>query len=579
MCYHAPAQYHCIQGARLSASFGCNFVFNQTGGERITRVLVIGLDGATWDVLRPLATDGRLPHLQQMMQKGAHGVLQSTIPPVTPAAWTSVFTGKNPGRHGIYDFQKIDRQTYEFNTIRTHRHREKSLWQLTGEHGKRSILVDVPFTFPPQPFEGLMITGYGTPRTPDTVFTYPRDLTPILPAELHSQIRVALPDNSFDRSQRFIDEWAAIMDGRRALLRYLIAEQAWDYFMVVFSITDNMAHVFWTYVDPAHPNYYRAEAERYRRAFFESYEQCDRLLGEMMEAAGRQTTTLVISDHGFGSVRPRQYLFQRLLQGGYLRASSERRRGTISSALLKLAVQTYSRFPAIRETVKGLRPGRRQLLKDTLQKAGALPNASAVDYARSQIILSNFGLQLWINEEGRFAGGTVSPGHREHLLNTLTEYLLADLDPVTAQPVIRTVHRGQDVYEGPFVSECPDLIIEYNNSFSIQGHEGQKNGHTEGGHTHEGIFLSLGADVIATEVSGARLIDLAPTVLHLLGLPVPPDVDGRILEEMLTAAYRQKNVPRIDDKPAISNEEMPSASYSAQEDEELREQLRQLGYL
>lgn len=554
---------------------------NILNGERlIKRVLVVGLDGATWDILRPLATAGRLPNMQRIMQNGTHARLQSTIPPATPAAWTSMFTGKNPGRHGIYGFQKLDPQTYEFDTVRTHRHREKALWQLLSEQGKRAIMMDVPFTYPPQPFNGLMITGYGTPRTPETVFTYPADLRAILPSELQDEIRLAVPKTRFDRSQRFIDEWAEVMEGRRRLLSHLLTQQPWDFFMVVFSITDNMAHVFWTYADPAHPNYYRPEAEQFREAFYHSYEQCDRLLGELSDRAGAQTTTLVISDHGFGSVRPRQYLFHRLLEGGYLVAGSTGERQWLPTGrLLRVAVKTYSRFPKLRELVKGLRPGSRGRLISTLRTAGMMPEAESIDYERSKVILSSFGLQLWINEQGRFAQGIVRREQRAELIDELSEYLLSDSDPISGQPIIRTVYRGRDVFEGPFVDGCPDLVIEYNNLFNSPGPAGQRNGLTEGGHIREGIFLAQGPVIGPGEIEEAHLVDLAPTILHLLDLPVPPDMDGSVLESMLVAPYKEQNPIRFADKPARSTDVEGPDPYSAEQDAELRDQFRQLGYL
>ena len=539
---------------------------------------MVGLDGATWDIIRPLAGEGRLPNLQKIMDHGAHGVLHSTVPPVTPAAWTTVFTGKNPGRHGIFDFQEIDRHTYEFRTLRTHRHREKTLWDLLGENGKRSILVDVPFTYPPHPLNGLMVTGYGTPRTPDTVFTYPPDFQTVLPPELHAEIRIALPEKRFDRSQRFIDEWENVMVGRRKLLRHLVSEEAWDFFMVVFSITDNMAHVFWTYADTAHPNYYREEATAFRKAFYHSYEQCDRVLGELMEAAG-DCTTLVISDHGFGSVRPRQYMFQRLLEGRYLYARSGKGKSRVlSDRLLSVAVNAYGRFPFLRERIKGLQPGRRELVKASLKKAGVMPNAAAIDYARSRVIVSNFGLQLWLNESGRFAHGPVDPADREQILAELTAYLLSDSDPVTGRPVVLAVHRGRDVYNGPFVDECPDLIVEYTNLFNVSGEQGQKNGNLEGGHTHDGIILASGSAIASHKVDNASLMDLAPSILHLLGLAVPFDLDGRVLEELLGAEHRLQNPIRMSDEVARTAASEP-ASYSEEQEKEIRDQLRQLGYL
>lgn len=490
-----------------------------------------------------------------------------------------MFTGKNPGRHGIYGFQKLDPATNEFSTVRTHRHREKTLWQLLGEHGKRSIMIDVPFTYPPQPLEGFMITGYGTPRTAETIFTYPQKFHTILPPELHSEIRLAFPENRFDRSQKFIDEWAEIMRGRKRLLGHLVTHEPWDFFMVVFSITDNMAHVFWTFADPAHPNYYRAEAKRFRDAFYHSYEQCDELLGDLVDAAGEQTTTIVISDHGFGSVRPRQYIFQRLLERGYVVSGGNKESSwKPTGKLLKLAVKVYSRFPRLRELVKGLQPGNRARLISTLRATGIMPEAQAIDNERSQVILSSFGLQLWINRGGHLAQGTAQH-EREEFLNELSRYLLADLDPITGEAIIRAVHRGRHVFDGPFETSCPDLIIEYNNLFDTFGPGGETNSLTEGGHTSEGILLAQGPAIATARSDGAHLVDLAPTILYLLDLPVPPDMDGTVLESLLRSQYLERHQIRIGDEPARLAEQAALDEMSDDQDAELRDQLRQLGYL
>ncbi|MDT8306087.1 MAG: alkaline phosphatase family protein, partial [Anaerolineae bacterium] len=324
-------------------------------------LLLVGLDGATFDVIRPLAEAGRLPVLAELMRRGSIATLASTVPPITPTAWTTVFTGKNPGKHGIYGFQELDPATYERRPVHARRHRQKNLWELLGESGRRSIVLDVPFTYPPRPLEGLMITGYATPRRPDTVFSYPSDLHAKLPAALHDQIRVALPAHRFDRSQAFIDEWRTIMDGRRRLLVHLARHEPWDLFFAVFSITDNMAHVFWTFLDPAHPNYARPKAPAFREALFGAYEQCDAALGELLEALPAATNVLVISDHGFGSVYTRQFLFERLAAGGYLTYSGGRSAAlNLRGQLLRRLLAVYTRVPALRELVKSLRPARKE---------------------------------------------------------------------------------------------------------------------------------------------------------------------------------------------------------------------------
>ncbi|MDX1436935.1 MAG: alkaline phosphatase family protein [Anaerolineales bacterium] len=544
----------------------------------MTKGLIVGFDGATFDVIRPLAAEGRLPNLQRMMQAGAWGPLRSTIPPVTPAAWTSFFTGKNPGKHGIYDFQLLNPADYSFSTVRSHRHLEKTLWDLLGEAGKRSLILDVPFTFPPRPLNGWMLTGYGTPRTPDTDFTYPLNLADHLPSELKDQVRVALPSTNFERSPEFIEEWRQVMTGRSRLLRYLASEQPWDLFMVVFSITDNMAHVFWTFVDPAHPNYHRPEGEHYRRAFLESYETCDRLLGELVELAGEDTTTMVLSDHGFGSVRPRQYVTQRLMRGGYLAPAAARSRSA-RGRLMRLATDTYMRFPFIRERVKSLRGGQLKAMKRTLRRGGLMPDSARIDYSKSVIVPTNFGLRMWVNADDRFPQGIVPAGQKDKVIEEVSAYLLADRDPVNRQQIISAVHRGQDLYRGDFIEQAPDLVIEYANFYRPEQPAGERNPHLEGGHTPDGIFLALGPDIASRPVEGATLMDLAPTILHLLGLEVPPDMDGQVLVNIFHRHYQEQHPVRMGRKPARYDSVEAVPDLTSEEEAEVLEQLRKLGYV
>jgi predicted AlkP superfamily phosphohydrolase/phosphomutase len=509
------------------------------------RVLVVGFDGATFDIIRPLIDQGRLPNLANMLKEGVHGDLRSTIPPVTPGAWTSFFTGKNPGKHGIYDFQALDPETYSFSTVRTDLHAEKTLWNLLSDAGLRSIIWDVPFTYPPRPLNGWMLTGYGTPRTEGTVFTYPPTLEDDLPADLHPELKVALP---------------------------------WDLFMVVFSITDNMAHVFWTYVDPTHPNYHKPEAETYRAAFFDAYAQCDAILGDLRAAAGPQAVTLVISDHGFGSVRPRQYIFQRLMQGRYVQAAGSGR-ATLRSRLMKTAAEVYIRYPFLREWVKGLGGSGRRMVKQSLKRTGLMPDEKNISYSRSKIIPTNFGLRMWVNDTDRFGSGIVSGEKLEAVVEELASFLKADIDPFTGTPAIANVYRGADLYHGPYASEGPDIVIEYANSFDFHAAPTGDNPYTEGGHTLEGILVGHGPGLGKARLEGATLIDLAPTILHLLDQPVPPDMDGRVLADLFVPGFLEAHPVVFGDEPARFENPGDAGGYSAEEEAELEEQFRRLGYI
>ncbi|MCB9134151.1 MAG: alkaline phosphatase family protein [Anaerolineales bacterium] len=550
----------------------------------MSKVLIVGWDGATFDVIRPLIAAGKLPNIAKMMQNGSWGTLRSIVPPVTPAAWTSFFTGKNPGKHGIYDFQDLNPETYEFRTVRTDRHKEKTLWQILGEQGLRSLVIDVPFTYPPKPLNGWMLTGYGTPRTPETIFTYPENLADLLPAALRGEVHVALPKNKFDRSQEFIDEWTEVMNGRQKLLRHLITTQNWDLFMVVFSITDNMAHVFWTYLDSEHPNYHKPEGEKFRNAFLNAYITCDTLLGQLMEAAGPDATTLVVSDHGFGSVRPRQYVFQRLMQGGYLSSATGQSR-SLKSRAMQYATEIYMRFPFLREWVKSLRPQQLKAVQKSVKRASLMPTKGE-DFVNSKIIVTNFGLRMWVNDTERFAQGKVPPAEKDALITELATYLKADRDPINGLPIIANVYRGTDLYHGPFADRGPDLVIEYANHYRPNPQKPGANPYTEGGHTLDGIFLASGTGVRAsqgTEMASAQglpsLIDLAPTILHLLDFPIPPDMDGRVMTEIFDPAWFASHPIRPGTEPARFADAGASQELSSAEEASVEDQLRRLGYI
>lgn len=140
------------------------------------RALIVGLDGATFDVIQPLVEQGRLPNLARMMREGAWGPLRSTVPPISPTAWTTFATGVGPGVHGVYDFVRFRPGTTERVPVPAGKHGRATLWRLFSRADRRVVVLDVPFTHPPEPVDGVMITGYGTPRTPGTVYTHPADL-------------------------------------------------------------------------------------------------------------------------------------------------------------------------------------------------------------------------------------------------------------------------------------------------------------------------------------------------------------------------------------------------------------------
>ncbi len=535
------------------------------------RLLIFGLDAGTWTVIDPLIEAGRLPTLAHLRARGAWGTLASTQPPITPTAWTTFFTGKNPGKHGIFDFQRLDPQTYRLEPVQGHRHRHRPFWELLNEAGRRTVLIDLPFTYPPGPLEGIWISGYGTPRRGRHPFVWPPDFPETLPGDLRARFRLAVPTHAFDRSPAFLREWTEILEDRRRLLLHLWARDDWDLFLVVLSVTDNAAHVLWTYLEPKHPNYAHPEAPALREAFLGFYETCDRILGELLERLPADGAVLVMSDHGFGSVFPRQLTWQLLARQGYIRYRGKGARRRLIEGLLAL----YTRFPWLKEQLKGLRPGRRRRLRQALLRGGMSPSLAGVDLEGSRVLPSNFGLQIWIHDRDRFARGPVPPEAADELIEALARDLLAARDPVRGWPVFAAAHRGRDLFHGEGAALAPDLVLEHVDHYPVP--RKGRNGLLEGGHTVQGILLAYGAGIRPGQVDGG-LADVTATLLYLLDAPLPPDLDGRVLEGLIDPALLRRRPPRQGEKPAV-REGAGTEGYTEEEEGEVREQLRQLGYL
>lgn len=216
------------------------------------KVLIIGLDGATFDVLTPLMHAGRMPNLKRLVDSGTAGILDSTKPPITPAAWTTFMTGKGPGRHGIVDFEKYDVRTNQLTFNSTYEIREKTIWEILSEKGFRVGSINVPMTYPPRKVNGFMISGFETPGI-DKDFTYPRaqgrDPAPVARLQLSIRLdgKTFGGDELFQRNLHHIER--SFQQGYE-LATYCGDKYGWDVLMVLYKLVDNLQHKAWKYLDP-----------------------------------------------------------------------------------------------------------------------------------------------------------------------------------------------------------------------------------------------------------------------------------------------------------------------------------------
>lgn len=552
------------------------------------KVFLISLDGATFDVIRPLARQGYMPNLGRMLQEGLVAELESVIPPVTAPAWTSFMTGKQPSQHGIFDFTRYDRESSSWKINNSQHIRASTLWQILSEKAKQVVVLNLPYTYPAYQVNGVMVSGWDAPTT--RAFTYPPELRntifEIIPdygSDLDLTLWNYLPAESDVEFRRFIDKLVHSSQQSAELASHFLSSASWDVFMVHFQQTDWIQHKLWGYIETA----CRDESDRSERveAVRRCYRHFDDLVGRLLaEAASANPVRIILSDHGFGRYRGLICPNYFLKQWGYfhLQTNAEsgfkrRLKNSNSTAIRKL----YRTLARTYHSLQGRRRAQEYKSWADMVEEGSSQDRFPVDWDRTRVAAlagSETGF-LYVNLQGRHPQGTVQAG-REHedLLNDLVKRFQDLRDPETGNKLLTRVAKGTEIY--PTVGKgivVPDLILipveGYVFSTSVlDGFVPEASG--EGNHRHNGVLFMEG-NGIKRQVREFRpcLLDLAPTVLHMLGLEVPEDMDGRVLQEI----FEEPEPVRYDKRNHLAVHQ--PADYSQEEAELIEQRLRGLGYV
>ncbi|MBU0493079.1 MAG: alkaline phosphatase family protein [Chloroflexi bacterium] len=547
------------------------------------RVFVLGLDGATLDRIQLLLDEGKLPNFARLVAGGAHGPLTTTIPPVTAPAWSSFMTGKNPAQHGLYDFMKRRPGTYYPIPVSSRDRDAPAIWDIAGAAGRPVIVLNVPVTYPPHPVNGYMITGMLTPNNaPDAERAYP----PELMQELRDQVGeyVIYPRKVYakGRVDEFLQELYYTAGQRIKAVRYLMRHKPWDFFMVVFNETDTIQHGAWGVSDPQWHDYDPAEHEQYGNPINDYYERMDEVLGEILDELDDNTTLFIMSDHGAGPVYQFLYVNNFLERRGFMRF--RRNPITLGKVLmfrLGITARTVYKF-LIRIGLGGLRRSMDKRRGGYAKLRRYFVSFADVDWGRTQAYAMGYIGQVFLNVQGREPEGAVAPAD----YNSVREEIIAALrqlkDPKTGEPLIEDIYRKEEIYHGAYMDIAPDIVFMPRNLEAIAFGDFEFPSNTvlepsyaiSSHHRMNGIFFAYGAGVRpGLRVEDAHILDLAPTILHVMGLPVPADMDGRVLEEVLET---ERPVERIE---AAAGAGKGAFEYSADEEEQIVDRLRSLGYI
>ncbi len=530
-------------------------------------LLILGLDGADWRILDPWLQAGHLPALAALKARSRWGGLQSTIRPESSVAWSTFATGVNPGKHGVFGFVGQQPASYEVTLNTAGSMRAAPFWQRAAAAGQRLALLNVPMTYPPRPLPGgAVVAGMLTPDV-HSPFTQP--------PELRERLLHAAPDYVINVERtglglsEFIRATTRAIRARGRAARWLLAQEDWDAFVAVFTATDRLQHYTLHLLHPDHPRHDPAEARRLLPDLLAAYQALDEAVAGLLHDAGEKATVILLSDHGFSPVARAFYANVFLERAGWL--VWKQTPGGSPGLWPRLR-----RHPSLRRLKRRL-PG----LREVRRPPSPAPWLQAIDWSRTRAFYSPAG-GLRLNLRGREPQGVVDARDREAILDELTDAFLAARDPATGRPPIQQIYRREALYAGPWVHLAPDLILEPRrdapdpgqNTLIRAGYAAHPFGDTDdltGNHALRGILAAAGPEIAPGEMADAHLHDLAPTILHLLGLPAPEAMDGRALD------FAPGEVVRVEEaaSPAIS----PEANLSPDDQRLIQERLRGLGYL
>jgi predicted AlkP superfamily phosphohydrolase/phosphomutase len=551
------------------------------------RLLVIGLDGASFDVLDPLIEKGYLPNLARLIAGGVRAPLETTFPPITAVAWSSFMTGKNPGKHGIFEFVRRDQGTQRELAVNASFREGRAIWDLLSDAGRRVIVHNFPCTYPPHALNGLMIADFMTPRGRRD-FTYPATLLNELEARFGPYRLHLSATYAGGKAQGVLDELNDELEYKARVTEHLMTAYEWDAFFQYFWGTDRIQHELWHIFDESHPRHRREEARQYREQVFNYFRRVDEIIGRLIELAGRDTVIWVASDHGFGPAHKYCSFNLWLLQEGFLQLKRDART-RLKRAMFQLGITPENAFKLIRKLPLGrLRPAR-----GASNEAGTSKLLSTfflsfndVDWSRTLAFSKgNYG-QIYVNLKGREPHGVVEEADYDAVCNRLVERLKGLRDPQTNEAWMGEVFRREQVYDGPRVSDAPDIAflprdMRYlplgnadftSNKFMVEAFG------ISGCHRMHGVMIGNAAAVKpAARLQAASIYDVAPTLLYLMGEPVPSDMDGRVLTKIINEDYLFANAIEY----SQAQESMPqnAVQYSDEENAEIIESLKNLGYI
>ena len=454
------------------------------------KVFVFGIDGAPPELIFEEWLN-ELPCIKKLMGQGSYAKLNSSVPPVSAVAWISMYTGKHPKDHGVFDYIYRKNNSYsDISVVSANNVKEKSVWQIISEYGKKSVVCLIPITWPIKPFDGILISGFLTPGI-NKDYVYPSNLKQEIESIFNEPFMIDIQNHRDLSKEELLEKIYKMTEMHFKLMRHLIKNKEWDLFFGMIMGSDRVNHNFWKYFDKEHRRY--EHNPKFEKALKDYYIFLDKKLGELIELLDDDTAIIILSDHGIKRMDTRVNLSDWLIKEGYL--------------VLKEPINKETKF-----------------------------DMDMIDWIKTKVFARGaWDGQIFINLIGREELGIVDKEEYKKLVDELEEKLKKI--PGDDGKVLNTKIFKKEDYHGKFDEIAPDLIVyfddlQYGCNTTLIGNKTLWSPRTAIGgdevtHSQQGIFITNESK--KGYLGEIEIIDIAPTILNKLNVPIPEDMKGEII--------------------------------------------------
>lgn len=537
------------------------------------RVLVIGIDGAELSLIEKWKNE--LPTIRRLMENGAYGRLKSTYPPESCPAWCSFYTGKNPGKIGVFGFKQKKENEYDEELVNRSFVKSQALWALLSEAGKKSIVINVPITYPPQKIDGILVTGMGTPSNKIN-YCYPPSIKPELDSVCDGYIIEPEIANLFSHEPRNKDIFLGrikecIMKRTKAMI-YLLNKYKWDFAIVVYMMADRASHFFWHYMDTEHLGY-EGKNTKYKNAIKAVYKWVDNGIKSLLRQIDTNTTVILMSDHGFKALHGEFVTNTWLKEIGYLRHRDKNSAFPLKKYLIKFFLPFFHKLGFISPLLRIISLNK---IRNFVPLGSTVFNSN-IDWKHTKAFCcGHTGSTIWINLKDREPMGIVSLEYYENIRREIIEKLKKL--KIKGKRIVNEVFKREDIFWGKYTSNGPDLFFLPKNGWGTLPTIDKRLFYDFGDHpmwggfhSLEGMWIMSGAK-IKKIIKKCSITDLAPTILYLLDVKIPKDMDGTVLADCIKIKKEKRYTEE-------KNDEEETIALSEKEQYLLMKKLKELGYL